>query len=427
MNNRTDEFNKMINEQPKLPEALEKDFIRKNTKKRVLRHHIVATARNFAIVFVLMMGVLTIGVNSSSVFASSVKKIPIIGKIAEVVRFNKGIEEAIDNEYGQKTDIVCEGKNYDLYVDYVMADDTTLALFVRTTDDGGLYNCELRVEDMTTIDGEEVHGSAVLPMIKTNGETAMLLYHWENYNDKVSVNLLLRGCDSEWNEKFTEKYSFNLEVPEKYEAKVYNVNKEVNVAEAKYLIKQVRMYPMSTEIEFELLNSDEVYTNLIVFSIMDAKGDKVERIKSTGIEGKVDNDTYISIIESGYFNLSDKLTLMIDSVEILPMDRREITINLDTMEATDKHGKVTDIDIIESDDECIVIKYTGKYKSKYSNFFEGYIDENGEIKWKSEGFRSGNQYLIFPDSVYVNDDNCIKLIRRYPDKIINPEIKIELY
>ena len=65
MNNRTDEFNKMINEQPKLPEALEKDFIRKNTKKRVLRHHIVATARNFAIVFVLMMGVLTIGVNSS--------------------------------------------------------------------------------------------------------------------------------------------------------------------------------------------------------------------------------------------------------------------------------------------------------------------------------------------------------------------------
>ena len=29
MNNRTDEFNKMINEQPKLPEPLEKDFIRK--------------------------------------------------------------------------------------------------------------------------------------------------------------------------------------------------------------------------------------------------------------------------------------------------------------------------------------------------------------------------------------------------------------
>ena len=272
-----------------------------------------------------------------------------------------------------------------------------------------------------------MHGSAVLPMIKTNGETAMLLYHWENYNDKVSVNLLLRGCDSEWNEKFTEKYSFNLEVPEKYEAKVYNVNKEVNVAEAKYLIKQVRMYPMSTEIEYELLNSDEVYTNLIVFSIMDAKGDKVERIKSTGIEGKVDNDTYISIIESGYFNLSDKLTLMIDSVEILPMDRREITIDLDTTEVTDKHGKVTDIDIIESDDECIVIEYTGKCKSKYSNFFGGYIDENGEIKWIKEGFRPENQYLIFPDSVYVNDDNCIKLIRRYPDKIINPEIEIELY
>ena len=67
---------------------------------------------------------LTIGVNSSSVFASSVKKIPIIGKIAEVVYFNKGIEEAIDNEYGQKTDIVCEGKNYDLYVDYVMCGES---------------------------------------------------------------------------------------------------------------------------------------------------------------------------------------------------------------------------------------------------------------------------------------------------------------
>lgn len=40
------------------------------------------------------------------------------------------MEIAIDNGFGENENIVCKGEKFDLKVDYVMADDKNIAMFL---------------------------------------------------------------------------------------------------------------------------------------------------------------------------------------------------------------------------------------------------------------------------------------------------------
>lgn len=85
--NRLDELNSMLDESMEIPEALNIDTIRRETKKRAFRHRVIAATRNVAVGVVIFMVVLTVGVNTSPVFATTVKDIPLIGKLAWAVDF----------------------------------------------------------------------------------------------------------------------------------------------------------------------------------------------------------------------------------------------------------------------------------------------------------------------------------------------------
>ena len=190
MNNRIDEFNSMLEVSKEIPKTLDMDTIRKNTKRRAFRHRVMSFSRNVVIAAAAFLGVLTIGVNTSDAFAATVKKLPLIGQLAQVVSFNEGISDAVESDYGVEIGQKVRGRITDLEVSYVMADDKNLVLFVKAADDGKKYKGQIGVEKMIDTDtGEIIEGGYVYSDLSTNGEYTTLIYGWNHYSRNIMVDL----------------------------------------------------------------------------------------------------------------------------------------------------------------------------------------------------------------------------------------------
>ena len=431
--NRLDELNSMLDESMEIPEALNIDTIRRETKKRAFRHRVIAATRNVAVGVVIFMVVLTVGVNTSPVFATTVKDIPLIGKLAWAVDFNKNIEDAFNYDYGVEIGQKAEGEITDLEISYAMADDRSLALFIKADDDGGKYEGNIQVDKMIDTDtGEEICASYSCPEISTNGEYAVLLYQWEHYCRNVSVDLSFVFWDDNTNPITTEKYSFKFSVGDKLEPKVYEVDKNYTIDTAKYYIDKVIVYPMSTEIHVRYLNEDEVFTRWMEFELVDENGEVRAATKNGTIGREVEKGYNVSVIESGYFAYEGNLKLRISHVELISAARRRVALNLDTLKFTEELGEIKEITDVSRVENEIEFKVNGEL-GKFSNLFEGYINEDGNVEHNpEEGFRGDGYGCIFLNGVdgsspiYVNEDNEVTLLRLFPEKIIYPDITIEL-
>lgn len=427
--NRIDELNKMIEESMEVPEALNMDAIKRGTKRKVFRHHVVTSVRNTAIALVVLMGTLTIGVNTSAVFASTMKNIPLIGQLASAVEFNTGVSDAASSDYGIEIGQKVKGKYSDMEVSYVMADDRSVVLFLKASDDGGKYSGDIEVEKMIDTDtGEEITAGYVLPEIKTDGEYATLIYDWGNYHKNIAVDLKFSIRDDDYNEVCADEYSYSFSVGDKYEPKIYEVDQDYDFGGAKYHIGQVRVYPMSTEIDIDNLNEDEYYTEYLDVELVDENG-QARGIPTEGLLGRYIDDKYCTVLDGGYFAYKGDLKLHITKVELLSTDRREVTLNLDTLKFTDLRGELKEISDVKRDGDYICFR-VDSVERKYDNIFDGYIDENGADQNLEFGVSSEYLYINLKTfdgkKIYVNDNNEITLMRQLPDTVIKPDLIIDL-
>lgn len=434
--NRLDELNSLINKAEDIPESLDIGNIKRTTKRRAFRHHAVVTVRNLSVALVLMFGVVTVGVKTSPVFAEFVKELPIIRMLVYSVDDNDGLSEAIENEYGTPVNIVCKGKNFDLFVDYVMADDRTLVLFFRTNDDGGKEEFFLDIESVIAEDGTSIESSYTLPSYSSDGEYETLVYDWDKYCSKVSMDLVsyVYGSEEEYE---AEQYHIELDVPEKYEVKEYEVNKEITVGNASYKIGQVRMYPLSTEIDIDYLSEDTVITKHMDFSILDESGKKVNQVMS-GVTGRENPETgtWSIVIQSGYFSCGENFKLVLEYVELLDADRELVTLDLNTMEFSDSKGILPELTKAEYNDSynAYCYKLTGEKNWKTDFLFSDFVDKKGRRRFISSGMADEGEYLLFlvphdgtaQKKAYIKPDNQVTLVRNFPDKVIKPNLTIEL-
>lgn len=432
MNNRIDEFNSMLEVSKEIPKTLDMDTIRKNTKRRAFRHRVMSFSRNVVIAAAAFLGVLTIGVNTSDAFAATVKKLPLIGQLAQVVSFNEGISDAVESDYGVEIGQKVRGRITDLEVSYVMADDKNLVLFVKAADDGKKYKGQIEVEKMIDTDtGEIIEGGYVYSDLSTNGEYTTLIYGWNHYSRNIMVDLKFNVYDDQLNVKESEVFSFHFSVGDKFEPKIYDVNRDYTFGKAKYHIGKVSVYPMSTEIYIKYRNEDEIYTRLLEFELLDENGE-VRAATTNGITGRETEDGgYLSILESGYFAYEGELKLRIASVETIAVDRRQVTLNLDTLEFSDSHGKLKEITNVTRDGDEISFQINGDI-GKFDNTFDYILDEKGEAETAYTGIQGDNHSFIFLDGVdghgkaYINNNNEVTLIRSFPENIITPNVDIDL-
>lgn len=436
--NRMDELNALMNEMVDIPESLDINKIKKVTKKKVLKHRIGQTTKGVSLFIIAFMAVLTVGVNTSTVFAKTVKEIPVISELAKIVSFNKGIEDAVVAEYGTPIGQKVSGKLGTVEIAYVMADDRSLVMFVKAYNDGKKTQGTIEPYEVIDTDTNEVLSSSYnIPELATDGKYTAIVYNWDKYRENISVDLKYEIYDDDNTSiSDSETYSFNFNVGEKFEPKVYNVDKDYEIANGKYHIGKVKVFPMSTEIEVHFLNADEVETTDMLFELKDSFG--LVRSKGEGLSAKyVNDDTYFAYVESGYFKYQGDLELKLVSASTISKDRKEVRLNLDTLEFTDKYGKVDEIYNVKKEkvtnsenEEVSEIDFSLKWDKDASSSVFWIKDNDGEyyamtpVSFSNEGDILNS--CIELNDQYINSNNEIVLERLFAENYEEANIKIKI-
>src|SRR5690606_28987319 len=103
MRDKKENWDDLIEESAAYPEDL--DSMENRLQKRIGKDRSRARALSGSLSSVAVLMLFTFFVNTSTVFADSMANIPILSQLAEFVRFDRSLSEAIENEYVQEVDL----------------------------------------------------------------------------------------------------------------------------------------------------------------------------------------------------------------------------------------------------------------------------------------------------------------------------------
>ena len=470
MYNREEEMNLLFAEANNIPEEFTIDTIQKKVKKKFFRHRILVLSRNAAISFLLLFALLVIGINHSKAFANSISKLPFLEKLVESVSWNKGYQDAITYHSLTPVNQTISTKYMDITLAYALCNEKNLVLFINADNASDLkdkrvdlYHTSVTNEDT----GEEISFFSAPSLPLSAGEYQAWSFQWgENYKYVKHMRVDINVQFNENNYETTLTYHLTLDKPQP--PKIYEVNHDLEVKGEKYTVKKVICYPTCTLVEvlfeqnnrmdivsanFSLVNQNgkergEIphpffhYLNLEKNESLSKREELIKRMLNTGGVGI----TYEEIpngrcyyLESGYFAFhnDDELRLIFDRIELLPNAKKEVKLNVNTLEFTDSEGTVSGIHNVKQDKNGNVsfdIEHDEEWH--YSSSFNinvmpadsdaysmtsnvnGQIDEEGNIHYSIPA-----EYL---KKQFQDDKHCITLYRNYPEYMIDLDLDIKL-
>lgn len=430
-NNRSEELKKMIEEIPPMPDTMEIEKIRERVKARKSRKQKFAIMRNTAIGMAACFAAFVTLVNISPTFMAKASELPLIGRLADIVCYNKGYQEAIENDLSVEVGQVSETSMMKLELEQAMADRRNIVLFFKMTDIKEKYknhDYSLEVEKIVDSEtGKEVESlCGGYNITDYNGEKYFVTENSvDGWDYCTNIEVTVKLTDNHINESDTVVY--NVELPEEKEPVVRKFNREYTVRNQKFTVCSVTLYPTATIIRVKYDNDNEMEFRSVSFSMISENGKKYKNNKN-GLYASYLNDGIVEyVIDGGYYDYSEAMALKIDSVELLPYDMIDVTFDSRTGKFYDANGEIPGITGYrqEGDDDTL---YYVLEEFNGMSFFESYIDKNGEIHY-SKPLYTGQQYengMACPYPVEYFDDGTAKLKRSLPEYVekINDELKL---
>jgi len=377
-----------------------------------------------------------VGVNVSPTFAETVSKIGFLRQLAEVVNFNEGFKDAVENEYITEVNKVEKTSFADIELSYFIADEKNMVLFLKADnvkDDIDKNNMYVEFASIKNTDtGEFVEGiGGEIPSFDEE-YVAVNMGLWPDgfeYPDNLEVTFEI-GCSAG-----EELVSFNLEMPEPLEERVYEIHEEIEHRGQKITVRSVTVYPTCTYIEYSENPNNNMDILNIDFHLVDEKG--VERGNERTYTYFDDNGMYIA---SGYFALEGDLSLVLDKLYLLPKEKRTVKYNVDTKEFSDCDGVLDYIRIIDESDslyqdyiiEDDVMVFTidreDVKESRFANSFSEMDSKTGEFldTWIGTMWIEDETYHTMPNTVKVDEDREVTLYREYAEFFDEPNIVLPI-
>ena len=435
MYDRKSELEEMLKDADNIPDELNITNIKKNVRKKVLRHRVIHISRNMAASILVVIGVFAAGVNISPTFAKAMAEIPLLSKLAEAVDFNEGYKDAVENNYMTEVGQIKETQFGKIKLSYYIADKKSAIFFFEAEDiKKGVKKEELGVAVKSiknTKTGDMAKNIAGMCPTFEKKYAAATIREWpKDFSYPEHIELTVEVGVDEKSELIT--YDFSLKEP--LEERVYNVNQEIIIREQKINIDKVTVYPTCTYVEYSEDNNNTMDLMNIDFHLEDKKG--LERGSKRDITFYDDHGIMIA---SGYFALGDDIRLVVDRINLLPKNKREVIYNTKTKEFRDCDGTLEYIKII--DDKKTLKKY-GKAKEDneiwfsidkpemkgIGNSFLVIDEKNGKEldTWLGVKWLADRTVYTMPKSIEKDKDGKVKLWREFPEYFEEPNIVIPL-
>jgi len=425
-------------------------IMKEKRKKKTILSSIAAFAAS--ILFVLL-------VNTNPVFANAVAEIPVIGKLAEYVKFDKSLSKAIENEYVQEVNLVAWDGNNRLLLPYVIADEKKLILFFQMPEEFKQQPNQwinIFLKNMKNGDtGEKVEGYGYstsglsLEGREQNFGFIMQNYHFtegklpksidievevkiENIMDSEDAITCEKPYDYKSNNSFETMgtFNFHIELDDFVEPKIYEINEKHAIFNQTIMVEDMKVYPTGTEVNFSFPNENSAIIKGLELEVVQ-DDNKILKGNGNGFSATHDNEnTWIRVfIESNYFDTPNKQELLIKGARLLDKNEEFITVDIDNKTITPNiDGTELKQVIRESDNATLVFSTQILNDDNFGMFNHDYEDIEGNVySIDSEGTTSYNSQMESIITVKYPQNGKVVLQRSLTPKILLEEpIRIKL-
>lgn len=457
MKDNKDMLNSLIEESYNYPDNLKSTEERFEKRIKKERRHKKTFISSLSAVAASLMFVLL--VNTSTAFANVVAELPVIGKLAEYVKFDKSLSLAIENEYVQEVNLVDWDGDNSLLLPYLIADEKNLVLFFQlpnsfNQESNQWVNIFLNsMRDSTTgekIEEEFGYSTSGLSLEARDENHGFIMqeYHFPNGGVPKSIDITVdikieNIISSEQNVESTSyddyetpnlenkgTFNFHIELDEFEEPKVYGINETHTVIGQKIIIESMVVYPTGTEVNFSFPDENTAWIKSLELEVLQDSNTYFKGNNGISSMNDAENKKMRVFIESNYFNKPNKQELLIKAVRLLNKDEEYITVDIDNKTITPKI-KGTDLKQVNKNNGTVNLVFSTDIEKddNHSMFEHEYKDTSGNVyKLNGEGSSSVDQQMeTFITVKYPNDGKVI--LKRtftpkvYLDKPISIDIK----
>lgn len=328
--------------QERIDAAIRSGLSRAAAERRAPVRRLWRSAAMFTAALLLLFAVT---VRMSPAFAEAVSQIPGLDRIVQLIAYDKGLVEAVKNDYYRPVGLSDFHDGITLTVDGVIRDEGRVVMFYTVSDvdgatDAQLYNPRFRLND-----GSEFEGGYSWSYTDPGDEGAK-----GRYSSQVDV-MFASGASLPESFTFETELAVNglpigpkWEVPIALEAEdmkdrsiVYPLNREIAVEGQRIRFRSVTVYPtrIGVEVEFDEENSKEIFS----FVDLTLIGDEGERYteRSTSY---VTANRRIHFFEGSSFSIPESLT--ISGSMLRAMDKERLELLVDTEEGAVLSGSGPD-------------------------------------------------------------------------------------
>jgi hypothetical protein len=349
--------------------------------------------------------ILLTSIRISPVFASYVSKIPGLQYIVNLVNFDKGVSDAVNNNFIQPINISQEHEGLVFTLKDVIIDNSKAILFYsiqNKTNHKFVNIAEINLKDAK---GKQVISCSTMGLFMEDISKQKELVGKVEFNfsaretiipDVLYIDVKLQDEDTndtpshDKRKVLASTWKFNIPIhKEKFESmkKVYTLNQNIEIEGQKILFKTVTITPtqISAEIDYDKSNSKKIlgYDDI---SIINEKGEKWATIMN-GVSGsRKDDDHQTLFFQSNYFTNPKELYIKGSSIKALDKDKLKVIVDVDK--------KV----LIKAPDDKLTLKSVTAIKGKPSLEFELLKDK---ILDKDKG------YFVFQYDFEDSDGNLI--------------------
>ena len=336
--NRMEEYEALLQEAEELPPALEDTVgrARARARRRRLRRRISAPAGSVAAVF----AVFVLLVNLWTPFALACAKVPVLKELTAAVAFSPSLKAAVENDYVQYIGQSQTDSGITVNLEYLMADQGGLMLFLSITGPEEATSFMPRVE-FTTPDGESLEGCSVLMDSVAPGELSnAITVAFKGEGEPQLPEALRLTCQvrahipgvtdyDTWTADAAFTFDFPLDQRFRGQGRTVEVNRWIQLDGNAIRIVNLELYPTHARLNLEQDPDNAETLTGLSFYLEDGSGVRYEQGSANGLTAM--GDSYL--FESPYFSDCSSLTLCITGAEWLEKGREYAAIDLEAGEA----------------------------------------------------------------------------------------------
>lgn len=381
----------------KIPDKL--DYTIENSLKRARKRRRLNFIRNLSTSIAAVFVVFILTVNTSSVFAQTMMKIPIIKNIVELVKFDKGLENAVKEGYINAVDKSAEDKGIKVTVDNIIFDNKRLVILYSIKTEKPCYDVYMRKLKLADEKGKEIEGcTSSYGMLTPNDEHNLFkgsidVHFMENKQISSIIYLSSDLIDIKYNDRnnyagIEGNWRIEIKIPNYIcdQSNNYSIDKEILIGDIKVKIKEASISPTTCEIGVSFKSDKYKSFRLVNARIIDEKGTVYKNYLSTISETSECENKYI--FESPLFSKSKHLKLYFDGIYFIPNRDDYITVDIKNNKIIDNAGYGIELKYINNEKNELklgftitdeeILKNNKKYNYVGGIDFGDVYDENGK-------------------------------------------------